>query len=95
MLSLLKPVFGAAVRDEVPQLIWHTPSQDGVPAIFRLPDIGSCNLYETTIDQLQSLFSGGQLTSKSYVQFCLDRIHAVSIACHSASTRSYQKQLNS
>jgi hypothetical protein len=51
--------------------------QDNAPPIFRLGNLRSIDLYEVTVDTLQQLMSEGLLTSVEYVDFCLNRIHAV------------------
>ncbi|KAI9814317.1 MAG: hypothetical protein M1826_002283 [Phylliscum demangeonii] len=53
------------------------PTQEKIPALFRLPALHAFDLYETTIEQLQGLFASGQLTAVDYVHFCLERIRTV------------------
>ena len=55
--------------------------QDSVPPIFRVPFHGfnSLDLYEVTVNKLQQLLSDGRLTSVEYINFCLERIHKVSL----------------
>lgn len=56
---------------------YQRPTQDEVPSPFVLKHLGSLDLYEVTLSELQRLFSDKKLTSVEYVQFCLDRIHQV------------------
>lgn len=48
-----------------------------VPSAFRMPQCGSLDLFEITIEELQSLMSSGQLTAEQYAEFCLERIRQV------------------
>jgi hypothetical protein len=51
--------------------------QNEMPEVFRLPSCSGHNLYEISVDELQHLFTTGDLTSVQYVQFCLDRVQRV------------------
>ena len=55
----------------------ETMSQEEIPPIFRMPKCGDHDLFEITVDELQHLFSIGDLTSVDYVKFCLQRIQKV------------------
>ena len=53
-------------------------SQQDIPEVFRMQPLRSLDLYEITVEALQSHMSSGKLTSIDYVTYCLDRIHSVS-----------------
>ncbi|CAL8582721.1 hypothetical protein XPA_008369 [Xanthoria parietina] len=52
-------------------------SQQKVPKVFQMPPLGSLDLYEVTIKDLQQYMSSGQLSSHGYVTYCLERIRVV------------------
>ena len=52
-------------------------SQQNVPEVFRIPLLGSLDLYEVMIKDLQQYMSSGQLSSHDYVTYCLERIRVV------------------
>lgn len=51
--------------------------QPEMPSIFHLPKLNGHDLFETTVDELQHLYSSNAFTAAQYTQFCLDRIQAV------------------
>lgn len=51
--------------------------QDNIPDLFRVKPLNSLDLYEVTLDNLQTFLSTGRLTSLEYVEFCLERIRLV------------------
>lgn len=52
------------------------PPQD-VSSAFHLPQCGSLDLFEITVENLQSLVSNERLTAEQYAEFCLERIRQV------------------
>lgn len=58
-----------------------TKIHDDVPEVFRLGKCCGVDLYEVTIDQLQSYFSNDDLTAYQYTLFCLENIRKVSSNC--------------
>ena len=52
-------------------------SQDRVPTRFRVNDLKSLKLFETTIGDLQSYLAAGRITSVEYVEYCIERIRTV------------------
>lgn len=54
-----------------------TSSQQHVPPRFRLKQLGSLQVFEITVQQLQSYFAHGQITSVDYVKYCIERIETV------------------
>ena len=85
MLQLLKVALArlnpseAHVRPMHPRLDGDPICQDSVPPIFRVNGFNSLDLYEVTVNKLQQLLSDGRLTSVEYINFCLERIHKVSL----------------
>ena len=51
--------------------------QDNVPDVFRMPLLGSLDLYEVTVKDLQQYMSKAELSSQDYVSYCLERIRSV------------------
>lgn len=64
-----------AIMESMKQTRSH--SQQHGPPCFRLGDLKNSDLYEITIEQLQSYFADGQITSVDYVRFCVERIRTV------------------
>lgn len=59
-------------------MVPNPPTQpSSIPSPFHLPHLKGHDLFEVSIDELQSHFSSGDFTSEEYAQFCLDRIQAV------------------
>ena len=65
----------ATIMDSMKQTRSH--SQHHGPPCFRLGDLKNCDLYEITIEQLQSYLADGLITSVDYVKFCVERIRMV------------------
>lgn len=63
-------------------------SQHDVPEAFRMPLLGSLDLHEVTIRDLQQYMSGGQLFSHDYVAYCLERIRLVRPPSYSTNLKS-------
>lgn len=82
----------AHVRPIYPRLNGDPIRQDSVPPIFRVPFHGfnSLDLYEVTVNKLQQLLSDGRLTSVEYINFCLERIHKVSLPQRSNDLRLHR-----
>lgn len=53
-------------------------SQDGMPPVFKLPNLNDINLYEITVTELQQHFTSGSFTVVEYTQHCLEQIRKVS-----------------
>ena len=51
--------------------------QHDMPVVFRMSKLNNHDLYEITVDELQHLFSSGDLTCLEYTKFCLERIRKV------------------
>ena len=62
-------------------------SQQKVPKVFQMPPLGSLDLYEVTIKDLQQYMSSGQLSSHDYVTYCLERIRVVRLSSDFNSRR--------
>lgn len=58
----------------------EAPSQEKVPAVFRMEPLNSVDLYETTIEDLQRYYEEGKFTSVDYTKYCIERIRKVSVS---------------
>ncbi|KAK6440791.1 hypothetical protein LTR95_002990 [Oleoguttula sp. CCFEE 5521] len=47
-----------------------------IPPVFENPKLKGHDMYEITVSELQQLMSTGEISSKEYTQYCLDRIQA-------------------
>ena len=74
---LFQPAHLKTSRRNSAKVVLTPPGQDDVPQKFRLRPCHSLDLYEITVEKLQQLQSEKSLTCVEYVQYCLDRIHAV------------------
>ncbi|KAK6431605.1 hypothetical protein LTR95_012236 [Oleoguttula sp. CCFEE 5521] len=50
--------------------------QASMPSVFKVPRLKGHDMYEITVSELQQHFSSGDITSKDYTQYCLNRIQA-------------------
>lgn len=59
-------------------LVKRKPKQQhDIPGIFHLPRLKGHDLFEISVDELQSLYTSGAFSAEDYTQFCLTRIQAV------------------
>lgn len=55
--------------------------QNNVPELFRMHPLRDHNMYEVTVDQLQTLYTRGDLSALRYTRYCLERIRHVRHRC--------------
>lgn len=54
-----------------------TNLRDELPSVFEIPKLGDLDLFETSVDEIQHLYSTGQLDSTKFTAFCLENIRKV------------------
>lgn len=69
-------------------------SQQKVPKVFQMPPLGSLDLYEVTIKDLQQYMSSCQLSSHDYVTYCLERIRVVRLPSYMTDFNSRRESLS-
>lgn len=68
-------------------------AQHRVPEVFQMPLLGSLDLYETTVKDLQQYMSNGELSSLDYVTHCLERIRVVRLLSSESEIALHQESL--
>lgn len=60
------------------ELVEPRPHQHhDIPSVFHLPRLHGHDLFEISVDELQSLYTSGAFSAEDYTQFCLNRVQAV------------------
>lgn len=72
----------------------RSTSQQKVPEVFQMPLLGSMDLCEITIKDLQQYMSSGQLSSHEYVTYCLERIRVVRLPSYRTDFNSHRESLS-